>query len=815
MSVAEVRPPRGLGIAYALSGSCALVYQVVWTHLFAEELGASGTTFLVVLGAFIGGLGLGAVSSDRVYRAVEARFGGRGLRNYGRTELLVGFVSAALVLLTRLPLKPFLGSFPYRRRLVDGLLLHVPSLSYDALKLGLAVVVVGLPCFLMGLTFPYLCSLFPSDARLPSRLYAANTLGASLAVLVTEFWGLGAIGYFGCLAVATAGTVGLGLWFTRVAPAAGTPRAAGGANARATGPPLSVYPVVLSGFLCGGAQSLAFVLVKLTLGPTRGTFALLAFFSILGIWIASTCVHRSAPARGPLVVAGWLGLAACVAVWLRQPRLSEALVLWGIEEMPFASPYAAAVAVSVLGTGLILFLPYALWSTFLPDLCDRKQARGEDLSFTYGANTLSFLGGVLLFGWALPYVNFFYAARVFAVAAGLGLGLLTLSPRDGGPPRGSRYVVAALALGLAMAILSRAPDMTKIGGQQGVGAIPGAYRSTPQHLFWVREKGAPKSRSLMFDGHSMSGTSASSQVYMRMMAHLPMLLHPGPNRALLICFGIGATADAIRTHPDITSVDVVDLNTSVFLMNRWFAESNGNVLADPRLRLICDDGRQFLKFAEGPYDFVTMEPPPPLQPGISRLYSLDYYESIRRRLSAGGIVSQWLPEIQMGPDGVNLIVATFVHSFRHVLLFSGWGRDLVLVGSDAPFDFRGAADRIGRQEAVRKALARLGVDSAGRLFATILRTDAGLRRTWGSGPLVRDGFRSLEALQVNSAVQRLHPESSWIPPKESLTIDEAEVLENLRASAPDVAAAVERLWIDPRSLADTVPPWYFPVSKRR
>jgi spermidine synthase len=809
VNVADVRPPRSLGPAYAVSGACALVYQVVWTHLFTEELGASGTTFLVVLCAFIGGLGLGAVASDRVYRAVEIRLGGRGLRNYGRTELLVGLVSAALSLLTRLPVGRFLGAFPYRLRVVNGVTLYLPTFSYLALKLGLAVLAVGVPCFLMGLTFPYLCSLFPSDARLPSRLYAVNTFGASIAVLGTEFWGLGALGYLGCLGVATAGTLGLGIWFARVAPSPGAPRAADDAAFRAAGSPLSVYPAVLSGFLCGGVQTLAFVLLKLTLGPTRGAFALLAFFSILGIWIASTAVHRSPPTGRALKTAGWLGLAAAVAVWVRQPALSEALVRWGVGAAPFESPDAAAVAVSVLATGLMLFVPYTLWATLLPALCDRKQARGENLSVTYGANTLSFLAGVLVFGWALPYVNFFFAARVFAVAAAAGLLLLSVAPESGRPGRWFELAAGAVAVVLSASVVSRGPDMSKIGGQQGLGALPGVYRSTPQHFFWVREGPSSGSRSLMFDGHSMSGTGATGQIYMRTMAHLPLLLHPRPESVLLICFGVGVTADAIRTHSDVARVDVVDLNPDVFLLNRWFAAENGDVLSDPRFRLICDDGRQYLRLTRETYDFVTMEPPPPLQPGISRLYSREFYEAIRRRLAPGGLVSQWLPESQMGPDGVDLIMATFLRSFRHAFLFSGFGRDLILVGSDAPFDFGDAAARLSRHPVLRAALARLGFEDAPHLFATILGTEGSLRRSWGGGPVIRDGFRSLEALQVNAPVQRLHPRSTWTAPKERIAFDEPDVLETLRATAPDAAAEVERLWANPAPLTWSIPPWYF------
>lgn len=102
MSSESVRV-RGLGLAYAVSGACGLLYQVVWYHALVEELGAAGTTYLVVLCAFIGGLGLGSLASERFYRIFEARFGGHGLANYGRTELLVTLAAFALFFLTRPP----------------------------------------------------------------------------------------------------------------------------------------------------------------------------------------------------------------------------------------------------------------------------------------------------------------------------------------------------------------------------------------------------------------------------------------------------------------------------------------------------------------------------------------------------------------------------------------------------------------------------------------------------------------------------------------------------------------------------------------
>lgn len=103
---------RSLCFAYGLSGACALAYQVVWYHAFVDTLGVASTTFLVVLCAFIGGLGLGSASSSRCFRLLSRLNSDHGLRNYGLVELLLTLSALLLLLLTRLPVASLFGDFP-------------------------------------------------------------------------------------------------------------------------------------------------------------------------------------------------------------------------------------------------------------------------------------------------------------------------------------------------------------------------------------------------------------------------------------------------------------------------------------------------------------------------------------------------------------------------------------------------------------------------------------------------------------------------------------------------------------------------------
>lgn len=805
--------PRTVCVAYGVSGACALAYQVVWYHAFVESLGAASTTFLVVLCAFIGGLGLGAAASSRFFRLLGRAASDDGLRSYGLAELLLTLSALSLLLLTRLPAASLLAGIPWRETAEAGRTILEPAAAALALKVGLATLAVGVPCFFMGTTFPYLCSLFPDDARFPSRLYGANTLGACASVLVTEFWGLRHLGYLGCLSLAAVGTLSLGLFFLRVPATGRRGEGARAAPAASAGPGPTILPGALSGFLCGGWQAICYALVRFTLGPTRGVFALLAFFSIAGIWLAASRVHRRPPSRAWLLLAGWAGLAWCIAVWLVEPRASEAMVAAGAFRL--AGPLgvdAAAFLTTALAVGLQVFVPYALWSFFLPDLCDRIQARRGDLSLAYGANTIAFLAGVLVFGWALQWVHFFFAFRAFLLSAGVLLALLTLVPWDR-PLRAAPAVAAGLVAVAGAALLPRGLEMRLVGGLTEAERAVSDWRSTPQHLFWVRRAG-DGSASLMFDRHSMSGDRWQGQVYMRLMAHVPLLLAPEPRRALLICFGVGSTADAIRRHSGIERVDVVDLNRSVYLLNGHFADRNHAVLDDPRLRLHVDDGREFVKRPVGPYDFVTMEPPPPLQPGISRLYSRQHYASLKEVLSPGGIVSQWLPERQMDARGVSLIVATFLDAFPHVVLFAGQNRDLLLAGSLAPFDFASLGARLAREPSVAADLGALGFRDATHLLATFMRSESTLRPIWGGRELIEDGFASLDVLQI-SPVQQLAPGSAFRAPKPGLAFDPADIHALLvRAGAKEaeeVTALQRRLLADPL-LSRTVNPIYVPAT---
>src|SRR5438046_7523051 len=149
-------------------------------------------------------------------------------------------------------------------------------------------------------------------------------------------------------------------------------------------------------------------------------------------------------------------------------------------------------------------------------------------------------------------------------------------------------------------------------------------------------------------------------------------------------------------------------------------------------------GRLFLPPTTRRFDLITAEPPPPKTAGIVNLYTREYFELMRDRLSDRGIASYWLPIYQLSDSDTKAIIGAFCGAFSDCSLWSGAGTEWILVGS------RGATAAPSYEEFARQwrdpvsapVLARIGFETPEQLAASFL-ADAPIRRRTsdGSAPL--------------------------------------------------------------------------------
>ncbi len=194
--------------SFGLSGFTALVYGYSWSRVLTLVIGSSFYSFTAILSTFLAGLALGGFLYARV-------LGGREIRTgvFAAVELGIGLTALATIpLFERLPLI-FL-------RLLQALGDSFPLFLF--LQVLLSALVMFLPTFLLGMTFPLVVRLFTQSLdRVGGSVgacYAANTVGAILGTFAAGFIFIPWIGVQNSLIVAAAINLLVGSALTFAAP---------------------------------------------------------------------------------------------------------------------------------------------------------------------------------------------------------------------------------------------------------------------------------------------------------------------------------------------------------------------------------------------------------------------------------------------------------------------------------------------------------------------------------------------------------------------------------------------------------------------
>jgi spermidine synthase len=148
-------------------------------------------------------------------------------------------------------------------------------------------------------------------------------------------------------------------------------------------------------------------------------------------------------------------------------------------------------------------------------------------------------------------------------------------------------------------------------------------------------------------------------------------------------------------------------------------------LDDARVALALNDGRNHLLIASERYNLVTIELTSVWFAGASSLYSREFYELVRARLSEGGILQQWVQLHHIRRRELGAIVRTLRSVFDHAALFVG-GAQGILVASERPLV--ASAARLERLSGEPRIAATLGGASLADLFDELVASDDDLDR---------------------------------------------------------------------------------------
>ncbi len=739
------------------SGTCALIYEVVWFQLLELVIGSSAISLGVLLATFMGGMCIGSLALPRF--AARSR---HPLQLYALLELSIGLIG-----ILELFAIPLVGK------------LYSPAVGHGALALMLRAVVAGLcllpPTILMGATLPAIARWVESSPRGISWLgffYGGNIVGAVVGSVLAGFYLLRVHDQSVATYVAAALNLivaGIAWVISLRAPAAiaeaapsattvHTPASAPGAGVR-----LLYVAIGLSGACALAAEVVWTRLLSLTFGASVYTFSMIlaVFLSGLGIGSAGGAWLARIVAS-PRTAFAWCQLLLTCAIAWSAMVIFVALPNWPIN--PSLAPSAWYALQLDLVRGALAVLPAAvLWGASFPFALAAIAAPGEDTSRlvgrVYAANTVgSIVGATVCSLLLIPALGTRDAQRVLIALAAIASMLVWLAPEHAAPgdaqtpaPGGARgrggLLAAPLLALLLIAVMPALPGNLVAHGRYAVTWIGktdilyvGEGMNSSVAVTNVLSNGATQ---FHVSGKVEASSLPQDMRLQKMLAHLPALVHPNPQSVLVVGFGAGVTAGSFLNYPSVTRLVICEIEPLIpAVVSTWFVKENNNVAKDPRTQIYFDDARSYVLTSDEQFDVITSDPINPWVKGAASLYTREYFESVKAHLKPGGVVTQWVPLYESTLEAVRSELATFFEVFPNGTVWAntieGRGYDVVLLGHDGPttIDIRAMEQRFQQAgyRAVGSSLIESGFETPIDLFSTYA----------GSGPQLRDWLQGAE-----------------------------------------------------------------------
>ncbi len=743
-------PHRLAYLLFFASGISGLVYEIIWMRQLGNVFGntihaAAAAAAVFMLGLGVGGLVVGRIADARI-RDVRWLLGW-----YAIFEVLIGILGVALVL--GIPKLSGLSVLISQYAPMPSPFYHIAA-STTLLRILVSLALLFPPTFLMGGTLALLGkyvsrSIHTAGSRI-GFLYALNTAGAAVGCFATDFILIRSMGGLasGTLAAAINVLVGIGalafLFFHRETAPEEIPEEE--KPVQVSGEPrtrrlaiLTALAFGISGF-CGMALEVVwFRVVGSYLLDFRAALSVVLTVVLLGIvggaWLAATL--RPLKERPLFMFATSQILLAFTALgtllWLSviqrvDIRGSLYNTLYPMTLDHFGTGYFA----NFLTTLLLILVPAILMGISFPlvNMFFHQKLKniGRGVGILYASNTAGATFGSLLQGFILLALlgsqgSTLLMALLLAVS-GMTLLWMLKSRRA--------VLVSAVLVLVAAGFWTRIPANYVMDGsfRMDRDLLKVLYRNegVNESIMIVEGPGGP--RGLFTNGYSMTQTTFSARRYMKITAHLPLLLQTEPKKVCVICYGVGNTVRAASLHPSVERIDVVDISAEILSLSHYFEAFNHGVINHPKVRSHVNDGRHHLLLTEERYDLITSEPPPIALARVVSLYTREYYELVRTRLNPGGFCSQWLPIHQLDPLTIRKTIKAFADVFPHTILVSGWRDDLILVGSPSPFKFDAAylLEAMETRDGVLEEMEGIGLGSLPEFLGIFVMGERGIKR---------------------------------------------------------------------------------------
>ncbi len=660
-------------VLFFFSGASGLVYEIAWQKHLVVVFGNTMLATSTVLSAFMAGLAAGSYVLGRYADKRPNRL----LRIYALLQAGIGVIALAVPLLIRAVTPLYVELYGF----FEGNMLAV-----NLIRFSICFCVISVPAFLMGGTLPVLSKLF---SKSPSSLghdvgvlYSLNTAGGLVGCLACGFLLLQTFGISSTthIAIAVNLLTAVIAWTMAGKPSEETARVQ--ALNRKKQPKESYYDkygpnarilvgmgVFLSGFCALAYEVFWARMLTIMMSTTVYSFTIMLSIFLGGIALGSFGYSRFlARSRRQVLLFVVIEVSIGLFAYVTPYTLRLALVApeWWLS-IPLISAALMTVPTILMGAAL----PCAV------QICQGgRQLEGVSVGRVYAANTLGAIFGPFAAGFVLiPYLGI-QKGLLLVAALNLLAGLIALFSYGLSRMRHTIHSVAYISIVVLAFALAPSTLFRRLYEMKLPTAELTFYKEGTLANVIVYDRPRRGCKDFFLNSTEEASTRLWHIQLFRMLGTLPVVAHENPDDALMIAFGAGMSAGACVNLT--TNLDCVELNPDIREVAEIFKRENLNVINNPKLRIIINDGRNHLMLNRRKYSLIIADATNPISYDAWTIYTREFYELCKSRLKPGGVFCQWVPTYLPG-DGIKTVLNTFRSVFPHASFWTIYGSDQSLM----------------------------------------------------------------------------------------------------------------------------------------
>jgi spermidine synthase len=174
---------------------------------------------------------------------------------------------------------------------------------------------------------------------------------------------------------------------------------------------------------------------------------------------------------------------------------------------------------------------------------------------------------------------------------------------------------------------------------------------------------------MLFNDGAVMISERDEFVYHEMIAHVPLFVHPGVERVLVVGGGDGGTVRELLRHSSVRHCRLVEIDGMVVDACARYVPQTSSALSDARVQVTIGDGVGFVATTDQRYDLVLVDSTDPVGPA-KPLFGAGFYRNVARVLRENGIVVSQAESPFFDTEQQRSMLEILAHTFQRAQIYN-------------------------------------------------------------------------------------------------------------------------------------------------